>query len=255
MVLAAPWLVPPIRRHLVALIDWFIKQSHRHLKAGLSWPGPLNYLACSGRGYVILLCLGLVFRLAGLGFNGQYDLTEIIYDWGKNASLTGLGETFKGVYGPLSYLCAEWSYRFAELYPRFWWAFFKGLEVVFELGVCLLLGRIVGPRQRAWTLYLYWLNPWFIIHGGWHGFWDGPHTFFGLAAVVALNFRADWRGWFLCGAMLMTSRTVQASRVRLFRFCRRYVPGFQLPIRSQAAALLSFWAGHHLISGRPVDSN
>ena len=95
----------------------------------------------------------MILRLLGLLFNGQYDLDEIIYAWGKTADQVGLGEAFKGVYGPLSYLCAEWSYRWAEQFPRFWWALFKGLEVAFELGVCLVLrwivagagGRFSGP--------------------------------------------------------------------------------------------------------------
>ena len=34
---------------------------------------------------------------------------------------------------------------------------------------------------------MFWVNPWFVLHGAWQGFWDGPHTLMALLAIYMLK--------------------------------------------------------------------
>src|SRR6266849_4754354 len=99
----------------------------------------------------------------------------------------GLGPAFAGVYGVLSYALFGTAAQGVTLIPRFWWAPYKLLEIGSEAGILACLWFLLPPGRRFWALPFFWLNPWFVLHGAWQGFWDGPYTLFGLLALVILR--------------------------------------------------------------------
>jgi hypothetical protein len=155
---------------------------------------------------VALLLLGLALRLPGLLFNGMADPYQIIFEWGAAVHRLGLVPAFGVNYGILSYAAYGVFEAMAEWMPRFWWLPYKVGLVGFDLGACLALAALADPRDRKWVVILAWLNPWFILHGAYHGFWEGPHLLFGLLAVMALRRIRDERwAWATAGALIMCS--------------------------------------------------
>jgi len=153
-----------------------------------------------------LFLLGVALRLPGLLFNGMADLYQILLEWGAAVHHVGLVETFGINYGILSYAAFGAAETVAEWIPRFWWAPYKLLVIAFDAGACLSLLALVAPRDRRWLLVLVWLNPWFVLHGAYYGFWEGPHLLCGLLAVLALRRIADERrAWVAAGALIMCS--------------------------------------------------
>ena len=153
-----------------------------------------------------LFLLGVGLRLPGLLFNGMADLYQILLEWGAAVHHVGLVETFGINYGILSYAAFGAAETVAEWIPRFWWAPYKLLVIAFDAGACLSLLALVAPRDRRWLLVLVWLNPWFVLHGAYYGFWEGPHLLCGLLAVLALRRIADERrAWVAAGALIMCS--------------------------------------------------
>jgi len=156
-----------------------------------------------------LFVAGLLLRLGGLFFNGMVDLDEMLLDWGAAVARYGLADAFGINYGVFSYAAFGLATAGADLMPRFWWAPYKLLVLGFDLGVLAALRQLV-PR-RAWTvvLVLYWVNPWFVLHEAYHGFWEAPHVLMGLTAVLALRrLRAAASGiaaWTVVGIALACS--------------------------------------------------
>lgn len=134
-----------------------------------------------------LFVAGFLLRLGGLFFNGMVDLDEMLLDWGAAVARYGLADAFGINYGVFSYAAFGLAAAAADVMPRFWWAPYKLLVLGFDLGVLAALRQLV-PR-RAWTvvLALYWVNPWFVLHEAYHGFWEAPHVLMGLASVLALR--------------------------------------------------------------------
>ena len=154
---------------------------------------------------VSLFVLGLVLRLSGLLFNGMHDLDEILFEWGSGVRVLGIARAFVENYGVLSYVLYGIAVAMAEQLPRFWWAPYKLMEVSFEALVLAALYLVLPAGRKKFALILYWLNPWFILHGAWQGFWDGPHTLFAWLAVLGLGkARKEKLGWVLVGLTLMT---------------------------------------------------
>lgn len=156
-----------------------------------------------------LLGVGLVLRLGGLPFNGMEDVDEMLLDWGASVHRMGLGETFGINYGVLSYSAFGAAMSVAELMPRFWWIPYKLIVLGFDIGVLWALIQLSPPSARNLVTALFWVNPWFILHEAYHGFWEAPHILMGLLAVIALR-RAQTRGstfwaWGVVGALLMAS--------------------------------------------------
>ena len=93
----------------------------------------------------------------------------------------------------------------------------RRFALLFEIGVLFALLRFVPARWSRVVWIACWLNPWFIWHGAFQGFWEGPHILFGLLAVLALRrdaadvfaggdaFRPAPRAWALCGVLLFIS--------------------------------------------------
>jgi len=153
-----------------------------------------------------LFLLGIALRLPGLLFFGMADLYQILLEWGAAVHRVGLFQAFGINYGILSYAAFGAAETVAEWVPRFWWAPYKLLVIAFDAGACLSLLALVAPSDRRWLLLLVWLNPWFVLHGAYWGFWEGAHLLFGLLAVLALRRIADERcAWAAAGALIMCS--------------------------------------------------
>lgn len=150
-----------------------------------------------------LFALGLTLRLAGLLFKGTHDIDQLVLEWGASVAQNGIGQTPIVIYGFLSYVFHGFAFSLATLAPRFWWAPQKFLEIISEIGILLVLIKLL-PRHRASSaIWFYWMNPFFILSGGWLGFWDGPYTLAGLIAILAMrDLPSDARRWFAVGAAL-----------------------------------------------------
>ena len=152
-----------------------------------------------------LFVLGLVLRLSGLLFNGMHDLDQILFEWGSGVRVLGIARAFVENYGVFSYALYGIAVAMAEQVPRFWWAPYKLMEVSFEALVLLALYLALPAGRKKFAFILYWLNPWFILHGAWQGFWEGPHTLCAWLAVLSLGkVRQEKLAWVLAGVTLMT---------------------------------------------------
>jgi hypothetical protein len=164
-----------------------------------------------------LFAIGLLLRLFGLPFNGQHDLSTMVINWGGGICEYGLANLLVVTYGVLSYAVFGVAFQLAEHIPRFWWAPQKLFTIASEILVLVALRQLLPPGRRHWALLLYWINPWFILHGAWQGFWDGPHTFFGLLAVLCGRWVRDTRvAWTLVGACLMMAGMLKPQGVLYF---------------------------------------
>lgn len=144
----------------------------------------------------------LLLRLGGLAFNGQGDMDEFIFSWGTRVQHLGLVKGFFHNYGIFSYAFCGWAADLAELMPRFWWAPLKLMEIGFETVIYFALTALLPDGKKRLALYLYWLNPWFIVHGAFHGFWE-VHTLSALAALLVVRRGPGPWTWFLAGMVLM----------------------------------------------------
>ena len=191
-----------------------------------------------------LFLLGVALRLPGLLFFGMADLYQILLDWGAAVHHVGLVEAFGINYGILSYAAFGAAEAAGEWIPRFWWAPYKLLVIGFDVGVCLTLLSLVAPRDRRWLVVLIWLNPWFVLHGAYHGFWEGSYLLCGLLAVVALRRITDERlGWTVAGTLIMCSAMFKPQGLIHFAgpltlyLAVQYVRGFRRPLLSFVVGL------------------
>ena len=153
-----------------------------------------------------LIGLGLALRLPGLALNGIADVFQMILDWGFDVVGLGHAEGFDINYGILSYAVFGWAADLSEAMPRFWWAPYKGFVIVAEAIVLAALMALVPRSRRRAVLCLYWLNPWFILHGAYQGFWEGGYLLCGLLAVLGVGRIRDRRqAWAVVGVLLMAS--------------------------------------------------
>ncbi|RIK91374.1 MAG: hypothetical protein DCC71_25110, partial [Proteobacteria bacterium] len=156
--------------------------------------------------WVAALAGGLALRLPGLLFNGMYDLDQMILEWGADVAQRGIGPAFGENYGFLSYLAYGAAAQLAEAMPRFWWAPVKAMEICAELGVLAALLALAAPAHRLAVVAMFWLNPWFALHGAWHGFWEGPHVLAALLGVVCVaRVRRSWVAWGALGFLVAAS--------------------------------------------------
>lgn len=138
----------------------------------------------------------------------MFDLDQMILEWGADVARLGIGPAFGENYGFLSYLAYGAAAQLAEQMPRFWWAPMKAMELCAELGVLGALLALTSPGRRLAVAAMFWLNPWFALHGAWHGFWEGPHVLAALLGVICVaRVRTSWLAWgalgFLIGASWM----------------------------------------------------
>ena len=165
-------------------------------------------LKASSRRAVVpaLVCLGIALRLPGLAFNGIADVFQLILDWGFDVVGLGLARGFDINYGVLSYAVFGWAASLAEAMPRFWWAPYKGFVIIADAAVLVALMAVTPLSRRRAVLWLYWLNPWFILHGAYQGFWEGGYLLCGLLAILSQARLPDSRqAWAVVGILLMAS--------------------------------------------------
>jgi hypothetical protein len=212
---------------------------------------------------IALFLLGIALRLPGLLFNGMADVYQILLEWGAAVHHLGLVDAFGINYGILSYAAFGVAEAAAEWMPRFWWAPYKLLVIAFDAGACLALLALVEPRDRRWLLVLVWLNPWFVLHGAYYGFWEGPHLLFGLLAVTALRRIADERmGWAAAGVLIMCSAMFKPQGLIHFAgplglyLAVEYARGIRRPLLWFGAGLAAVWAvtsvGIWIAGGSPL---
>jgi hypothetical protein len=190
---------------------------------------------------IALVLLGTSLRLAGLLFNGQHDLDVLIFDWGSAVWTSGIGTAFSGVYGAFMYGILGLAAGAAELIPRFWWAPIKLFEVGTELAILVVLALLLPAGRRHWALWLYWLNPWFILHGAWQGFMDGPHTLFGLLALLVIERIQRVRlRWLLVGVLVGSSAMLKPQGLAYWVLPLAIYCAICLV---RGSAIPAFWAG------------
>jgi hypothetical protein len=210
-----------------------------------------------------LFLFGVALRLPGLLFNGMADLYQIVLEWGAAVHYLGLVDAFGINYGILSYAAFGAAEVAGEWIPRFWWAPYKLLAIAFDAGACLALLALVAPRDRRWLLVLVWLNPWFVLHGAYYGFWEGPHLLCGLLAVTGLRRIADERlGWaaagvlIMCGAMFKPQGLIHFAGPLALYLIVEYVRGTRRPLLSFVAGLAAVGAvtslGIWIAGGSPL---
>ncbi len=181
------------------------------------------------RAWWSLVALGLVLRLPGLLFGGMADVYEFILDWGGDVRSLGLAEGFSINYGALSFAAFGVAAWLGEQVPRFWWAPYKVIVIALDAAVLAALVRVAGRSAARLILFAYWLNPWFIWHGAFQGFWDSAHLWMGLLAVLACrDARLGRAGWAAAGALLFLS----------WQFKPQGLVHFAVPV----GLLLALWA-------------
>jgi hypothetical protein len=166
-----------------------------------------------------IFIIGLGLRLAGLGFNGTSDVDLYLYK-GYILNKLGVDQALRQVgygYGPLSFAAFGIAAGQAGVLPRFWWVPINLMVILFELVILVLLIRLLPETCKHLVLVMYWINPWFILHGSWHGFWDSPYTAFGLMAIICLKKMNKLRlSWVMAGLLLMIAAMIKPQGMAYF---------------------------------------
>lgn len=176
---------------------------------------------------------GLLLRAPGLFLNGNPDLIEIMFSWGTRVLSLGLAQGFDINYGILSYAAFGAAAALAEEMPRYWFLPVKAFTLAFEAAAVWALLRLARPPMRVWVLAVVWLNPWFILHGAYLGFWEAPHILCALLAVLVLAQAQDRRAWLAVGVLLFCSSQFKPQGLLHF------------------AAPLGLYLAVHAMRGRP----
>jgi hypothetical protein len=212
----------------------------------------INHLKWQRNTFLIItvFALGLLIRLMGLPFNGMGDLDQIIFEWGTGVRAWGLGKAFRENYGLFSWALYGYATAVAEHIPRFWWIAYKLMEVVFETALFGMLFLLLPRGRRHYALLLYWINPWFLIHGGWHGFWEGPHILFALIAILCLRWiRSEKISWALVGACVMTSAMFKPQGLLYFVVPLGIYLTLKLLVQRRPLPLIYYAAGVSAVVG------
>lgn len=129
---------------------------------------------------------GLIARFCMLLYVGVYDMRAYL-EWGRKSLEASVVQAYIGIYFPFQYqvfqACAWVAARFRL--PEV--VVFKFSNLVFDLGVFVLLAVLL-KRQRSNPAYalLYWLHPWFLSVFS-LGYIDFHFTFFVLLCVLLLR--------------------------------------------------------------------
>ncbi len=185
------------------------------------------------RSLLTIWIIGLLVRVPGLFVNGNPDMIENTFSWGTSVLTLGLAKGFGINYGILSYASFGVTTAFAEMMPRFWFLPEKVLTLIVEVAAVWVLLRLCRPSMRVWVLAAVWLNPWFILHGAYLGFWEGPHILCALLAVWVLSQAQDRRAWLTVGVLLFCSWQFKPHGILHF------------------AAPLGLYLAVHAVRGRP----
>lgn len=168
--------------------------------------------------FIFLLIIGFILRLSGIFFNGNQNL-DTYKDWATKFQTVGLANSFEGGYGPIAYIIMAGGDLMGKSTPQIWWWPYKMSDLIFE--TIIMISLLFLFKEKKWLiLFMYWLNPWFLIPGAWEGFWDAPYALFILfsALILDFNFRGKekfvWSGLSL-GIAAMIKPQVSAPLVAL----------------------------------------
>lgn len=146
---------------------------------------------------IFLFITGFILRFFGIFFNGNQNF-DTYREWGYATKTYGLADAFAGGYGPIVYLIMGWGERFNNIDTHNWWIPYKAENLIFEVFILALLLILLKKKEKE-ILWLYWLNPWFLIPGSWAGFWDDLFGFAILSTVFILDFYKNRYYRFLLG--------------------------------------------------------
>lgn len=193
-----------------------------------------------------LILAGLLLRLPGVLFNGMADLYQMLLDWGLSVWHRGLVAAFGINYGVLSYAALGPLAGLGERVPRYWWAPYKLAVIGLEALVLSVLLRRAAQADRRQVVLLYWLNPWFILHGAYYGFWEAPHLLAALLAVSALagDRARTGRAWAVAGAWLAVSGLFKPQGLVYFAAPLAFYLAFEKTrgLRRPLGSFLAGWA-------------
>ena len=168
--------------------------------------------------FSILFLVGLALRIYMISYPGGGDMA-VYFAWGQAARNIGLAHAYQGTYFPVQYqLFALCSAIAAGCHlPEY--AVFKASNLVFDLGIVLLLRALIKQLggNPAYA-FLYWLHPWFLAIYS-QGYIDSHFTFFVLLMLVVLKNGETVRQQLLAGIPLGASLLLKPqAAVLLFAF-------------------------------------
>jgi len=168
--------------------------------------------------FSILFLVGLALRIYMISYPGGYDMLSY-FAWGRDVRNIGLAHGYQGTYFPVQYqLFALCSGIAAGCHlPEY--AVFKASNLVFDLGIVLLLRALIKQLggNPAYA-FLYWLHPWFLAIFS-QGYIDSHFTFFVLLMLVVLKNGETVRRQLLAGIPLGASVLMKPqAAVLLFAF-------------------------------------
>ena len=168
--------------------------------------------------FSILFLVGLALRIYMISYPGGTDMLSYIA-WGRDVRDIGLAHAYHGIYFPAQYqLFALCSGIAAGCHvPEY--AVFKASNLVFDLGIVLLLRALIKQLggNPAYA-FLYWLHPWFLAIFS-QGYIDSHFTFFVLLMLVVLKNGETVRQQLLAGIPLGASLLLKPqAAVLLFAF-------------------------------------
>jgi hypothetical protein len=174
-----------------------------------------------------LFAAGLAVRVSSFGFMGMDDMKAYV-EWGDRANAQGLAPAYSGIYFPFQWqifqVCSGLVAATGWPYP----AVFKAATLAFELGILVLLARLLEdeglPKSRA---LVYWCHPTFLMFAV-LGYIDAHYAFFCLLAAWLANRARDARGFAIAGlplaaAFLMKPQTLSLLAIAFFHAGARWV--------------------------------
>lgn len=188
---------------------------------------------------LFLIIIGFILRFAGIFFNGNHNF-DTYREWGYNTKTKGLAHAYNGSYGPITYLIMGFTDTLASATPQIWWMPYKAANLLFEVLILFVLFKFL-PKHKLEVIFMYWLNPWFIISGSWAGFWDAAFLFFILLSLVYLDYR-EKRNFFVAGLMLGTSFCIKPQTVAALSAMAVYFLVYKL-LKFKFKEFLQFSAG------------
>jgi hypothetical protein len=170
--------------------------------------------------FSILFLVGLALRIYMITYPGGNDMFAYAV-WGRDVRDIGLAHAYHGVYFPAQYqlfaLCSAIgdACRLAD----YEYAAFKASNLVFDLGIVLLLRALIKQLGgNPVYAFLYWLHPWFLAIFS-QGYIDSHFTFFVLLMLVVLKNGETVRRQLLAGIPLGASVLMKPqTAVLLFAF-------------------------------------
>ena len=144
--------------------------------------------------------LGVMIRVFMLFYKGTYDMDSYV-TWGNDTLSQGLHNAYRGIYFPLQYQLFSIASIFVPILKVDYWIVFKALNLLFDIGIFVLLFNILSKLKiNPVCSLLYWLHPWFLMVYS-LGYIDFHLGFFVLLSIyILLNLKNnDLVGYIIAG--------------------------------------------------------